>query len=199
VSFCLLNPCAIHLFLYNLFGLNFAGERRIRTDWRVQELIAATEALLALNDADNDNHNNTPELLKDAPYLSLKGRIQKEQVFFMGHSFGGATALTAAHRRPDLVEKGGAVIAHEPMVDWMPDDARRSLFPLDRLQGLESSQNFTGGTGGLEYHTTTTTITGQGQEAVSSVHDLDLLILYSDEWRKQVRCNSCMCLNSEVL
>ena len=155
----------------------YARERRSRTDWRVHEIISAVEALLAMDEADQN-----PDFLKDAMHLSLKGRIRKNHVFFMGHSFGGATALAAAYHRPDLTEGGGGIVAHEPMVDWIPDDARRSLFPKDRLEGLESSRNFTGGTGGLEYHTTAITTTRQGPE----LHDLNLLILYSDQWRKDV-------------
>lgn len=147
------------------------------TEWRAKELSGAADAVLALNEKDG-----APSFWSEASHLSLKGRIQTNRFFFMGHSFGGATAFTAAFRRPDLVERGGGVIAHEPAVDWMPDDARMSLLPLDRLEGLESSKNFTGGVGGLEYHNNTTT-EEDATTPESSIHELNLLILYSHQWR----------------
>jgi dienelactone hydrolase len=90
--------------------------RRAKTEHRVRELLTSTEALLGMNEKDlMDVHRLG---------LSLRGRLQTDHTFFMGHSFGGDTALTAAKRRPDLVK---GVIAHEPAVDWMPDDSRRSF------------------------------------------------------------------------
>ena len=185
---------------------DYVRERRRRTDWRVQELIGATDALLAWNDRENDNKNKPlgqGELPPPPHWIlsSLRGRIQTDSIFFMGHSWGGATALTAAHRRPDLVSGPGGVIAHEPAVDWMPDDARWSLLPMDRWKGLESSLNYTGGTGGLEYHANATTTEAAAEASESgdsstgttnpattatTVHELNLLLLFSEQWRRLV-------------
>jgi pimeloyl-ACP methyl ester carboxylesterase len=144
--------------------VEYARARRAGTDRRVRELVAATESLRRLNDYD------VAELHRAG--LSLRGRLQIGHTSFMGHSFGGATALTAAKRRPDLVR---AVIAHEPAIDWMPDDARRSLFEEDRLEG--SSHEFSGGTGGF----------GESKDELetNSLHDIPSLFLYSHEWTEK--------------
>jgi dienelactone hydrolase len=146
--------------------------RRSRTNLRVKELLASTERLLELNEMD------LPELKESK--LSLVGRLQKDHMLFMGHSFGGATVLTAAKRRPDMIK---AVIAHDPAIEWMPDDARKSLFPDDRLEGL--SRKFTGGTGGYgsidddKYH----------DDSDTALHDVNMLLLFSNEWRNISFCD----------
>ena len=129
--------------------------RRQKTDHRVEELISATEAFLALNEDD------IPELSQAG--VSFRNRLKN--VTFMGHSFGGATALTAAKRRPDLAS---AVIAHEPAVNWMPDDARRSLFSTSGV-GYDAF--------GLD--------NGDEEDIDTSIHDVDMLILFSHEWREK--------------
>jgi pimeloyl-ACP methyl ester carboxylesterase len=141
---------------------DYVRERRARTDHRVRELLTSTEALLRLNEKDL--------LEPDQLGMSLVGRLQKDHTFFMGHSFGGATALTAAKRRPDLVK---GVIAHDPASDWIPDDTRKSLFADDRMEGLE--RKFAGGTGGYEDK-------NLDADMESSVHDIDMLVLSSNEW-----------------
>ena len=140
--------------------------RRARTDRRAQELLAAAQAFLSLNKVDNSD-------LLGKFDLSFRSRLQSDRVTFMGHSFGGATALTAAKRRPNLVH---AVVAHEPAVDWMPDDARGSLFASRLLQGLPQQHNFTGGTGGFLDDTVTED---------DSLHAVDMLLLFSEEWRNK--------------
>lgn len=138
---------------------DYVEERRRRTDHRVQEFIAAVEAIHRMNK-------------EDIPGLdfSLRGRLLKSETFFMGHSFGGATALTAAKRRPDLVT---AIVAHEPAIDWMPDDARHSLLPPAFLHDFEHS--WKGGTGGFEGL--------DNIEESASIHEKNMLILFSNEWR----------------
>jgi platelet-activating factor acetylhydrolase len=142
--------------------------RRSRTNLRVRELVASTEKLLEMNEKD------LPELKE--LNLSLKGRLQTDHTLFMGHSFGGATVLTAAKRRPDLIK---AVIAHDPATQWMPDDARKSLFPEDRLEGL--SHVFTGGQGGYEDPK-------MKDDSGTFLHDVTMLLLFSNEWRKTGFC-----------
>jgi dienelactone hydrolase len=147
--------------------LEYANERRSRTDFRAQEIVAATEALHKLDRQDS------PVLMETSGGLSFLSRLAIGETVFMGHSFGGATALTAAMRRPDLVQ---SIVAHDPAVDWMPDDARRSLFPKDRLVGLENG--FSGGTGGFgicENHDVC-------HSSNASLHDKDMLLLFSNEW-----------------
>lgn len=148
----------------------YVRARRSRTDYRVEEFIAAIEHFLALNEKDQMGLHRVG--------VSFRGRLQADRVSMMGHSFGGATALTAAKRRPDLVK---SVIAHEPAVDWMPDDARRSLLAEHLLVGLP--HKFHGGTGGFE----ASNVTEDSDEtsSSSSLHDLDLLVLFSDEWREK--------------
>jgi dienelactone hydrolase len=142
--------------------------RRSRTNLRVRELVASTEKLLEMNEKD------LPEL--KALNLSLRGRLQTDHTLWMGHSFGGATVLTAAKRRPDLIK---AVIAHDPATEWMPDDARKSLFPDDRLEGL--SHVFSGGQGGYEDPT-------MNDDSGTALHDVTMLLLFSNEWRKTGFC-----------
>lgn len=78
--------------------------RRSRTNLRLKYLLVSTELLL--------NEKNLQEL-KEAN-LSLAGRLQTDHTFFIiAHSFGEATVLTAAKRRPDMIK---AVIAHDPAI-----------------------------------------------------------------------------------
>jgi pimeloyl-ACP methyl ester carboxylesterase len=151
----------------------YARARRVQTEQRVQEFLGATDFLHRMVDFQDDDGDET-----QLEYLQLSRRLrpvlkrwQTNHTFFMGHSLGGATVLTAALRRPELVK---AVIAHEPAIDWAPDDCRRSLFAKERLEGLELA--YDGGTGGFE------TELPDGQANANAIHDLDLLVLNSHEW-----------------
>ena len=144
--------------------LEYAKERRRRTERRVDELLEATEAMRRLNEED---------WLDGLP--SLVGKLNLDRTFFMGHSFGAATALSAALRAPD---RAHAVVAHEPAIDWMPDEVRRSLYSEDRLEGL--TNQYKGGTGGfpsdLKNHS-------------NDLHDKPMLFLNSHEWHSKGWCD----------
>lgn len=98
-------------------------------------------------------------------------KLDKKMLYLMGHSFGGATVLTAAKRRPDLIV---SVLAHDPALDWMPDDGRKALFHPDKLEGLKK-HSYTKGSAGYESNDFT--------PAEKALHEKDLLILFSGEWR----------------
>ena len=139
-------------------GTKYVKRRREQTDHRAVEMLASTLALQKLNDRDIIELNG----------VSFVNRLRTTEVHFMGHSFGGATALTAAFRRPQLVS---SIISHEPASDWMPDDARRALFPTDALVGCP--HEYDGGTGGLA---------SDVKQTLATIRDFHILILFSSEW-----------------
>jgi platelet-activating factor acetylhydrolase len=174
--------------------VEYARERRWQTDRRAQEMIAVTEFM-------HQNWTSDPSI--PPTLLSLVSRNSttitltdhshhhhhiRHRTYWMGHSFGGATALTAAWERPDLVR---FVVAHEPAVDWIPDPARRDLFHPTILNEIPH-HNYTGGTGGFEEEE----VEEQHQQcdamenssscnSTSILHDLDLLVLNSEEWQRK--------------
>jgi alpha/beta superfamily hydrolase len=103
--------------------------------------------------------------------VSFVQKLNIKDVTFMGHSFGGSTALTAAHRRPHMPL---CVVAHEPAVDWMPSDSSQALFLKGQIIGNES---------GEEKKDNTMKQKGHPQ----SIHDVNMLFLYSHEWNGYVR------------
>jgi len=147
--------------------VEYVRTRRARTDRRVKEFLAAIDAFLEL-----DTSQSSTDIVSS---LSLKDRLDKDDISFVGHSFGGATVLTAAARRPVK-----SVIAHDPAVDWMPDDSRRALFATHLLEGLNCS--YGGGTGGF--------LVGAGRDTTGSakesfLQDTGMLIMFSEQWRNQ--------------
>lgn len=157
--------------------VEYVRARRSRTDHRVKEYLASTLALLRLDDRD------IPEL--QSVGVSFVNKLDSNSLHFMGHSFGAATALTAAQRRPDLVT---SIVAHEPAEDWMPDDSRRSLFDPDRTKG--APKEYSGGTGGFEEFDDSNVEEKKDERRQSltrraSLHEKDVLFLYSDEWNEK--------------
>lgn len=135
---------------------------------RVKEFLAAAEALQQLNE------RNISEL--ESIGISFVNQLDPRQLHFAGHSFGGATAITAGKRRPDLPR---SILAHDPAVDWLPDDVRRSLFANERLSGSELT--YGGGTGGYEDDPTNDKA---AKSAAENIHKVDILYLYSEHWYK---------------
>lgn len=149
--------------------------RRQQAERRVEEFVGATEFLhraAALHD--DDGGDESPSELRQVArrIRPLLLRLALNQTTFVGHSFGGATVLTAAHRRPELVQ---SVIAYDPAIDWAPDDCRRSMFSEERLEGL--TLDYDGGTGGFGEK--------EPPEQSCTIHDLDILFLYSSDWAEK--------------
>jgi pimeloyl-ACP methyl ester carboxylesterase len=115
---------------------------------------------------------------------SFQNRLNIDRTNVMGHSFGGAAALTAAYRRPDLYN---AIIAHDPYIGWMPDDARISLLTADRLECI--GHNYTDGEEGFmdayRDNSTTAVLDDDDQCEVESIYDRNMFILNSEEWREK--------------
>lgn len=136
--------------------------RRKQLIYRSNEFIAASKALIKLNDM------NVVEL--DRLGISFVGKLNTADLIASGHSFGAATALESANNTTDLFT---ACVAHDPAIDWCTDEFRRTLLHPDRFKG--SRHVYTGGTGGYRVDVDET-------PKSPSVHDLDLFFLYSNEW-----------------
>ncbi len=136
----------------------FRSHRRTMTEYRADELLATVQGIVGLNE------NNIVEL--ERHNVSFIGKLNVNEIHYMGHSFGGATSFHAARKRPPT-----SVIAHEPACDWIPDGTRASLFNSERL--AESQVDYT-------YWKV-----DAKDDLSASVHDHDMLILYSSEWQKK--------------
>ncbi|KAL7553403.1 hypothetical protein ACHAWF_016705 [Thalassiosira exigua] len=134
----------------------YETKRRVQTQHRVEECLSALRVLRKLN------CNGIPDL--DALGISFVNKLDVSDVTLIGHSFGGCTVLSAAAQRPDLVS---AVVAHEPVVSWMPDDARQSLLSVATKEGEEKKND------------------SDGEGRKESIHDVDMLFLYSEEWAEK--------------
>lgn len=141
----------------------YARLRRNRATYRAKEVLAAATSLSQAN----QGHGSIDCLRQFA------GRMKTDLFVFMGHSFGGATALTASYMRPDLVL---AVVAHEPSSDWLPDEARASLLASSRSVGLKL--RYSGGTGGYMDRPPIP----DPAASKSTMHQHDMLFLFSEEW-----------------
>lgn len=141
--------------------------RRNQADYRSNEIIAALDAFLNLN------KNNSFEL--ESVGVSLVGLLNTNDITAVGHSFGGATALTMTARNPERIK---ACIALDPAVDWIPDVERRVLLSEERLK--DSNLCYNGGTGGFSSDAKLDL-----DQKSERLHSVDLFFLYSDEWMKK--------------
>jgi hypothetical protein len=158
------------------------------TEYRSQEILATTRYLVGLN------RTNLPEL--ESSGVSFVGRLDPNDVHFMGHSFGGASVLHAAFQSAEAVANAAdqrddiylsseerlhlppplrpkSIVAHDPVSDWMPDYTRWSLFDLERLK--DSSANHT-------YYTNGQPSPSPVLSSSVSIHDFDLFLLFSHQW-----------------
>ena len=152
--------------------------RRKQADHRACEMLAATAALVQFNKS-----SYIPELEENG--VSFENKLDIYNIAVGGHSFGAATAVTAAARKPDLYS---CVIAHDPALNWVPDDARRILFAGTRFQG--SNIEYDGGEAGfeivhLDVEEKKELRLTNSNESKLSLHDLDLFFLYSNVFAKQ--------------
>ena len=139
----------------------FLEMRRNQTEVRVQELVAATQAIQRWNQ--QDIHADLP----GATNLSLKGRLDVKHLTWMGHSFGGATVLSAAYRHPDMVQ---TVIAHDPAIDWANTSAMSSLFAHSRITNLTKASIYKA------------EILGEPRKDDSIHRSANTLLLFSEDW-----------------
>jgi hypothetical protein len=79
---------------------DYIRARRTMTKYRSDEILGAVDTMVGLND------KNIPELM--AVGLDFKGKLNTNEIHYMGHSFGGASVFHAAHRRVPT-----SVIAHD--------------------------------------------------------------------------------------
>jgi pimeloyl-ACP methyl ester carboxylesterase len=150
--------------------------RKHQNEIRVHEYLYALEQVLDIFSGSNsaDKHG---EHVQEVRNSLKKKKLVINATYFMGHSFGAATALTAAYRRPDLVD---AIIAHEPMLSWASNDLCHSFFSEDKLDGINLA----------EHGITAPVCSMQSQpptknmrlEDSFSIHDLDIILLNSNEW-----------------
>lgn len=162
-------------------NVTYVRTRRKQTNHRATELHVVTLALMQLN------KRSYYEL--ETKGISFINKLDIFNIAVGGHSFGGATAVTAAARNPELYN---CVIAHDPALDWVPDDARKALFEDIRFK--DSSVKYQGGTGGYEsddcHNNNIMNEEQQEQNGTAkgkkmSIHDIDLLFLYSHEWKQK--------------
>jgi hypothetical protein len=157
-------------------------------EFRAEELLAAVKSMISLN------LENIPAL--ESIGISFVGKLDTSEIHYMGkniirklidhfspqsslltknastgHSFGGATALHAS-----LARTPTSIIAYDPVSGWLPDQTRFTLYNAERMEG--SALNYTYYWVDAEEleRTGTTDLTGP------SVHNTNMLILFSHEW-----------------
>lgn len=136
----------------------YKNGRRAMTEYRAEELLATVDTILGLNE------KNIPEL--ERLNLSFIGKLDVLDIHYMGHSFGGATSLHAARRKPPR-----SVITHEAALDWLPNGTRTNLFEHERLIGSQVNYSYWEA--------------NDPDNLATSIHELDLLLLFSEEWARK--------------
>ncbi|GMI28243.1 hypothetical protein TeGR_g12993, partial [Tetraparma gracilis] len=143
----------------------YVGERREQIEVRIKEMEAALGFVRRLQ---KGGVRELPE------GVTFKGRLDlKEGAHLVGHSYGGATILGTAGRAKEGVVR--SVAAHDPAVDWVPDDVRYNL--------LKESGETEGwrlrGCGGYKDERKLE----RGGES-KGLDGVPLLFIYCDDWQK---------------
>lgn len=133
--------------------VEYVHVRRQGTEQRAGEVVRAIKALQRMKDGDEktlewavqhcnvgwdtkrQNNMKLKELLQKLSQTMLSLDQKKTKIIVMGHSFGAATALTVAARHPDLVH---SIVAHEPAMDWLPDDVRGAVLDAAKAKSTKS-------------------------------------------------------------
>ena len=120
------------------------------------------------------------QIPNDETRFVVNGAENNMTTYFMGHSFGGATAIQAAYERPDLVN---AIIAYEPAVSWTSPQVCHAIFPSDLMeqphfQKLTVNYTVCPPTNNDDQITTAATTMNESE----TLHDFDMLVLNSQEW-----------------
>lgn len=138
--------------------------RRAQVEFRAEEFLAAANAMKALN------AQNIPAL--ESLGVDFVGKLNADEVHYMGHSFGAATALYAALRQPPK-----SVLTHDPVSGWLPDPLRYSLFELPRVQQAAVNYSY--------YWVNEEELAKAAEYEGPSIHEIPTLILFSHEWHSQ--------------
>ena len=134
-------------------------------EFRSQEYLAAVNAMKAIN------QQNIPAL--ESLGVDFVGKLNVDEIHYMGHSFGAATALYAG-----LLQKPTSILAHDPVSGWLPDPVRLSLYELPRIERAAANYSYYWVSDDEEFAKT-------AEYSGPSIHDIPTLILFSHEWHSQ--------------
>ncbi|CAJ1950558.1 unnamed protein product [Cylindrotheca closterium] len=143
---------------------NYRKTRRAMVEFRSQELLAAVNAMKAINE------QNIPAL--ESLGIDFVGKLNVDEIHYMGHSFGAATALYAG-----LQQRPTSILAHDPVSGWLPDQVRYTLYDLARVERAAANYSY--------YWVDDEELEKSAEYLGPSIHDIPTLILFSHEWHSQ--------------
>lgn len=149
----------------------FENARRAMTEYRTKEFIATVQAVKDLNSA------NLPML--EQMNISFVNRLDSNEIHYMGHSFGGVTALHAAHvSDSNGLPQPTSVLAYEPALGWLPKPSLASILDPQRLEGKAEVVEVSSASWVDPSY-------DPSADPHSPLHEQNLLILFSHEWKKK--------------
>lgn len=133
-------------------------------EFRSEEYLAAVSATKSLN------QQNIPAL--ESLGVDFVGKLNVDEVHYMGHSFGAATAMYAGLQQPPT-----SILAHDPVSGWLPDPVRFSLYESPRVERATTNYSY--------YWVSDEELADAAEYSGPSIHDIPTLILFSHEWHSQ--------------